>query len=179
MDVRPSLTHAFEQTCIGEPAEFVGVAGQRKQRRVRGRAAQRCKLVPGPSTEAHREQAVRRNIHVAQCVDESAWRAFELRVGDSGETQLRATTAGYGREHAMACMPMEGMSLRTHREGMQRGGFAPVDIGSRQHRRWFVERVVEPAVSALARLGLAAQAVSRAMAQLRNERDLHGQVPAA
>ena len=120
-DVGVAGEHAPAQVGAEIAAQFVGVARQREQRRMAGIGIQRQELVLGAAAEAHGEQAVRRDLDMAQGIDEGLRVAFELPVRGSGEPQQGAAAAGDRGERAMPGMAMERMALRADDETVERG----------------------------------------------------------
>lgn len=69
-DIRLARGNQRGKRRIVDAGQFIGMLGHCKQCRVTGVMPQRNKLMPGATTKAHREQTVRRDIHVIQAVDE-------------------------------------------------------------------------------------------------------------
>ena len=120
----------FQQKLGQITAEFIGVAGQREENGMQGIARQRHELMPCLAPETHGEQAIGRNVdetkrarEITRVFRDVAWRS-------TGETQLRPTAAGNGREDAMSRVPVKRMPLWTHDETIQGGWISPGEIGA-------------------------------------------------
>lgn len=152
-------------------AQFVRMAGQCEENRMKGVFGERPELMPCLAAKSDAEQAVGRDIYELKRGQKIAGIVFQIFSSRHRKAKLGTAAAGHRRKNPMSGMAMEWMPLRPYDERIERSGVPQCEVRSPKFCRRFLKCVDIFRMSLLSGGDAVKQVASRAMSQLCDQRN--------